>query len=267
MVRVAEDDAGESPASTLLPRQMARKPRFGSSFVDLPFIRTGIGRLLFSDLVKTARERGLRALRIDRDPGAAAFYERMGAERAGDAPSGPIPGRFLPSYRLRVPPIASPARGPIDGSDSKTPIVGEVNGGARAVACVPMSVFGDFLKLRREELNLEQADLARELEVQQQTVSKWERARAVPKPERIRRLAEVLRVDVADLMKYAGYLADGDSEEAQAEEPFHLLLGQVGRLSNDQLIVLIDQAWEEYRVRLGFSLEHPHRGPGKPARL
>ncbi len=130
-----------------------------------------------------------------------------------------------------------------------------------------MSVFGDFLKLRREELNLEQTDLARELGVQQQTVSKWERARAVPKPERIRRLAEVLRVDVADLMKYAGYLADGDSEEAQAGEPFHLLLGQVGRLTNDQLIVLIDQAWEEYRVRLGFSLEHPHRRPGKTARL
>ena len=122
-----------------------------------------------------------------------------------------------------------------------------------------MSVFGDFVKLRREELNLDQRGLARELGVQQQTVSKWEQAKVVPRPERIRRLAAVLRVEVADLMKYAGYLPEGGTEEQQAEEPFHQLMGQVGRLTNDQLIVLIDQAWEEYRFRVGFSLEHPRR--------
>jgi len=122
-----------------------------------------------------------------------------------------------------------------------------------------MSVFGDFVKLRREELNLDQRGLARELGVQQQTVSKWEQAKAVPKPERIRRLAEVLRVDLSDLMRYAGYLPSAQPTEAQAEEPFHVLLGQVSRLTNDQLIVLIDQGWEEYRFRVGFSLEHPRR--------
>jgi transcriptional regulator with XRE-family HTH domain len=122
-----------------------------------------------------------------------------------------------------------------------------------------MSVFGDFVKLRREELSMDQNDLARELGVQQQTVSKWEQAKAVPKPQRISRLADVLRVDLSDLMRYAGYLTSGESEEAQAEEPFHVLLGQVSRLTNDQLIVLIDHGWEEYRFRVGFSLEHPRR--------
>ncbi len=121
-----------------------------------------------------------------------------------------------------------------------------------------MSVFGDFVKLRREELSLDQAGLARQLGVNQQTVSKWEQAQAVPPPGRIQRLAEVLRVEVSDLMRYAGYLPDGEPDE-EAQEPLHQLLGQVGRLTNEQLIVLIDHAWEEYRGRQGFSLEDPRR--------
>ena len=122
-----------------------------------------------------------------------------------------------------------------------------------------MSVLGDFIKLRREELRLDQVALARQLGVQQQTVSKWEQAKTVPKPSRIRDLAGVLRVEVSDLMRYAGYLVEGDPEEAQAKDPLHYLLDRVGRLTDDQLIVLIDQAWEEYRGRVGFSLEDPRR--------
>lgn len=122
-----------------------------------------------------------------------------------------------------------------------------------------MSIFGDFVKLRREELGLDQAGLAQQLGVNQQTVSKWEQAKAVPRPQRIHRLAEVLRVDVADLMRYAGFLPDGEPPDVQAEDPFHRLLGEVGGLTNDQLIVLIDQAWELYRHRAGFSLEAPRR--------
>jgi len=122
-----------------------------------------------------------------------------------------------------------------------------------------VSVFGDFVKLRREELNLDQSGLARLLGVHQQTVSKWEQAKTIPRPQRIRELANVLRVDLADLMRYAGYLPDGEPAEAQADEPIHQVLGQVASLTNDQLIVLIDQAWEEYRFRMSFSLEHPRR--------
>lgn len=127
-----------------------------------------------------------------------------------------------------------------------------------------VSIFGDFVKLRREELSLDQGGLALQLGVHQQTVSKWEQAKAVPPPKRIRELAEVLRVDVSDLMKYAGYLPDGKPAELEAEEPFHRLMGQVSGLSNDQLIVLIDQAWEEYRNRCGFNLEDPRRTGGRP---
>ncbi len=118
--------------------------------------------------------------------------------------------------------------------------------------------------MRREELSLDQGGLALQLGVHQQTVSKWEQAKAVPPPKRIRELAEVLRVDVSDLMRYAGYLPDDKRAEVEAEEPFHRLMGQVSGLTNDQLIVLIDQAWEEYRGRCGFSLEDPRRTGGKP---
>ena len=53
-----------------------------------------------------------------------------------------------------------------------------------------MSIFGDFVKLRREELSLDQTGLARQLGVNQQTVSKWEQAKTVPRPQRIRQLAD-----------------------------------------------------------------------------
>ncbi|HEX8769258.1 MAG TPA: helix-turn-helix transcriptional regulator [Acidimicrobiales bacterium] len=129
-----------------------------------------------------------------------------------------------------------------------------------------MSVFGDFVKLRREELNLDQAGLARLVGVNQQTVSKWEQAKAVPRPQRIQRLAEVLRVDISDLLRYAGYLPDLETVDAQSKEPLHLIMEEVAHLTNDQLIVLIDHAWEEYRGRQGLSLEGPRRRSKKPAR-
>ena len=86
-----------------------------------------------------------------------------------------------------------------------------------------------------------------------------EQAKAVPGPQRLQRIAEVLRVDTSDLMRYAGYLPNGEPAEVQADGPFHQLLGQISQLTNDQLVVLIDQAWEEHRGRAGFSLDQPTR--------
>ncbi len=71
-------------------------------FVDLPFIGSGVGRRLFEDMVATARSRGLRELRIGADPGAAGFYERLGAVRVGEVPSNSVPDRVLPSYQLKL---------------------------------------------------------------------------------------------------------------------------------------------------------------------
>ncbi|MEO3414847.1 GNAT family N-acetyltransferase [Roseovarius sp. CAU 1744] len=65
-------------------------------FIDPPFICTGIGQQLFCWCVTTARELAATRMLIEADPGAAGFYERMGARRIGSAPSESIPGRILP---------------------------------------------------------------------------------------------------------------------------------------------------------------------------
>jgi GNAT superfamily N-acetyltransferase len=71
-------------------------------FIDPPFIGTGVGRRLFEDLLATARSAAIRSLRIEADPGAASFYERMGAARVGETPSNSIPARLLPTYELTL---------------------------------------------------------------------------------------------------------------------------------------------------------------------
>lgn len=130
-----------------------------------------------------------------------------------------------------------------------------------------MSIFGDFVRVRREELNLDQSGLGRRLGVNQQTVSRWEQAKAVPRPDRIRRLAEVLRVEVAELMRYAGYLPEDQPAEAEPDEPFHRLSEQLSGLTNDELLSLIDQALQEYRSRVGFSQQAPRPRRNKRAGL
>jgi GNAT superfamily N-acetyltransferase len=71
-------------------------------FVEPGAIGSGIGRLLFDDAVRVARQAGLARFRIEADPGAAPFYEHVGATRTGTAPSHSIPGRVLPLYLMDV---------------------------------------------------------------------------------------------------------------------------------------------------------------------
>jgi GNAT superfamily N-acetyltransferase len=71
-------------------------------FVEPALSGSGVGRLLFE--WATARARGLGAVRmiIEADPGAAPFYEHMGARHAGLAPSQSIPGRMLPRMQMEL---------------------------------------------------------------------------------------------------------------------------------------------------------------------
>lgn len=69
-------------------------------FVDPPFIGKGLGRALFDWCLSAARDISQTRLLIDAEPGAAAFYEHMGARRIGTRPSGSIPGRMLPLYEI-----------------------------------------------------------------------------------------------------------------------------------------------------------------------
>ncbi|MFD3457823.1 GNAT family N-acetyltransferase [Streptomyces sp. NPDC058691] len=50
----------------------------GLFFVDRPFIGTGVGRLLWGDLVRRAVALGARLLGVGAEPRAEGFYQRMG---------------------------------------------------------------------------------------------------------------------------------------------------------------------------------------------
>ena len=67
-------------------------------FVDPSRMGLGHGKHLYLWALKTARASGAETLIIEADPDAAAFYEKLGATRAGEAPSGSVAGRVLPRF-------------------------------------------------------------------------------------------------------------------------------------------------------------------------
>lgn len=69
-------------------------------FVCPDRMERGIGRILFEWAVAAARQGECDVLTVASDPGAAAFYRRMGCRDSGEAPSGSIPGRTLPRLKL-----------------------------------------------------------------------------------------------------------------------------------------------------------------------
>ena len=71
-------------------------------FVEPTDLRTGVGRRLFNWATTVARNSGATTLMIEADPGAVGFYRRMGARDDGTAPSGSIPGRFIPRLLLSL---------------------------------------------------------------------------------------------------------------------------------------------------------------------
>jgi len=71
-------------------------------FVEPSAMGTGLGRSLMERLFAEARDLGLKRLRVDSDPGAQGFYERMGFVYQGEVSSGSIVGRTLPHLRITL---------------------------------------------------------------------------------------------------------------------------------------------------------------------
>ena len=71
-------------------------------FVEPAQLKSGVGRLLFAWAVAKARDLGAVRMMIEADPGAAPFYERMGARHAGSVASQSIAGRMLPLLQLEL---------------------------------------------------------------------------------------------------------------------------------------------------------------------
>lgn len=73
----------------------------GSSYLDKLFVEPvrlgeGTGKMLYVWACRYAQGSGAKEMVIEADPDAAPFYVHMGAEPAGEAESGSIPGRLLP---------------------------------------------------------------------------------------------------------------------------------------------------------------------------
>ena len=114
-----------------------------------------------------------------------------------------------------------------------------------------MSLFGEAVKIRREELGLDQAELGSRVGVGQQTVSRWETGLAVPRPSRLTGLAEVLGLESEYLHRLAGYLpADRSSPAADL---VHAVYERAAELSDEELLLLLDRVWQVYRSRRGMS--------------
>jgi len=71
-------------------------------FVEPSAIRTGVGRALFEAAVRLVERQRGTSLSILADPFAAAFYQRQGAVKIGEAPSDAIPGAIYPSSKIRL---------------------------------------------------------------------------------------------------------------------------------------------------------------------
>ena len=69
-------------------------------FVEPAELKSGVGRLLFEWAAARARDLGAIKMVIEADPGAAPFYERMGARQVGFAASQSIAGRMLPRLQM-----------------------------------------------------------------------------------------------------------------------------------------------------------------------
>lgn len=113
-----------------------------------------------------------------------------------------------------------------------------------------MSLLGETVRLRREERGLGQEQLAVALGVTQQTVSRWEKGLAQPRPARLVRLAEVLECDSALLHRLAGYLPR--DERSALSGTWHELYEKTAELTRAELLLLMDRVWEEIRIREGL---------------
>ena len=120
-----------------------------------------------------------------------------------------------------------------------------------------MGLFDQTISVRRLGLKLAQKELAARMGVSQQTVSRWESGTAIPDPERVIALAKILDLETESLLVYAGYLPGRD--RSTYWQQFEAMYEGITQLSDKELILLLDRAWQEHRRRQGF--EAPNEPP------
>ena len=119
-----------------------------------------------------------------------------------------------------------------------------------------MEILGREIKTRRQDLGLGQGDLADRLGVTQQTISRWEGGVVLPPPKRLAALAEVLELKLDRLLSLGGYFPHDIPEPSI--RPLMTSV-DVGAISDDDLYLVIDLAWEELRRRRTLGLREASR--------
>ncbi len=87
-------------------------------------------------------------------------------------------------------------------------------------------MLGDNIKTLRKNKRLTQEELAIKLKVVRQTISKWEKGFSVPDADMLQRLADILEVDVKQLL----------GAEIETEQERNELAEQLARI-NEQLAI------------------------------
>ena len=103
-------------------------------------------------------------------------------------------------------------------------------------------MLGDSIKALRKSKGLTQEELAIRLNVVRQTVSKWEKGISVPDAEALQEIADVLEVDIQQLL-------GGNIETKQDSSE---LVEQLARI-NEQLIIKNRRAGRIWKI-IGFGL-------------
>jgi GNAT superfamily N-acetyltransferase len=103
-VQVAEQAAGEIVGVVEVQRTALQGiALLGLIFVDPPYWKQGVGRVLFEAAVRLAGRWNAGALMIHAEPSAEGFYKRMGAIRIGQGPFWFSPEIMLPRYLFILP--------------------------------------------------------------------------------------------------------------------------------------------------------------------
>ncbi|MCA9834048.1 MAG: GNAT family N-acetyltransferase [Thermomicrobiales bacterium] len=77
--------------------------RLDDLWIDPPFMKMGLGRMLLEHLLGVADSHGCTRAEFEAEPHAVGFYEHMGARIVGEYVSTSVPGRVLPIMRIEIP--------------------------------------------------------------------------------------------------------------------------------------------------------------------
>ncbi|MCB0153879.1 MAG: GNAT family N-acetyltransferase [Anaerolineae bacterium] len=96
------DRAGALLGFYALARHSPTQVELEALFVEPDHIGQGIGRALIEHAKTTAGAKGAKTMIIQGDPHAKRFYLAAGGELTGETESGSIPGRYLPTFSIRL---------------------------------------------------------------------------------------------------------------------------------------------------------------------